>query len=662
MARKCLFHLITICSVSLLTVFFAVSAWASTAVVQGSVVNLRSAPEGRVIGQVMQGDRVQVLEASGDWSQVIYDNGRGTAWIHSSLIKAEVGNPDASGAEGQTAVVTGSIVNLRSGAGTSHAVVAEVTRGTCLPVVGKSGDWVNVQLPSGQTAWVAGWLIRVEGTPTPKPPPQSNSVQSTPAPSTPTEKTAVVSASVVKLRSGPGTSHSEVAQVSQGTRFPILGTSGHWVKIRLQSGQEAWIAGWLIRVEGTPVQPPSTTPNDPDPPADPPASGQPEGEEAVPAGTVAVVKANSLDIKDSPGARSSSIAQATAGFKLPVIAQSGSWYKVKLPTGSMGWVPENEVSVIREDQPSRGSDNDGPSSGPWTIDTEETGDRTELVIKSASPFKVETFTLSGPDRLVIDLIGVAVDDLPADIKLRSEAVDEIRIGRQADNPPTGRVVCDLAEGLGYTRYRTDLSSDGRTLRVDLWTVEDVLEDLVIVLDPGHGGADPGAIGPTGFKEKDFNLPVAQETARLLRQEGAEVILTRTTDIRLGSTVAEDLEARSRIANTHQADLFVSIHANANLTRSKGGTSVYYHAHPENHTDCVKLARALQNSLVRELGRQDLGIFGSNFLVLRGIDMPGALVETAFISNYEEESLLRQSSFQKKAAAGIVEGIRTYFGS
>ncbi len=666
MARKCLHNLIVVCCVSVLTVFFAATAWASAAVVQGSVVNLRSAPEGTVIGQVKQGDRVQVLDVSGDWSKVIYGNGRGTAWIHSSLIKAEGGSGGSSATGGQSAVVTGSVVNLRSGAGTSHAVVTEVTRGTRLPVVGKSGDWVKVQIPSGQTAWVAGWLVRVEGKPMPTAPTQGNPAPSTPAPSVSTEKTAVVTASAVKLRSGPGTSHSEVGQVSQGARFPILGTSGHWVKIRLQSGQEAWIAGWLIKVEGKPVQPPSTPadqnpPVNEAPPSDPPADTPPVGEEAVPSGTVAVVK-NGLDIKKGPSASSPSIAYVTASSKLPVVARSGSWYKVQIPTGSQGWVPEAEVSVVREDQPSRGADGDGGGleRGAWTIDAETRGDRTELVIKSSSPFEVETFTLSGPDRLVIDLIGVAVDDLPADITLRSDAVDRIRIGRQ--DGETGRVVCDLAAGLGFTRYRTELSSDGRTLNVDIWTVEDVLRDRVIVLDPGHGGSDPGATGPTGFREKDFNLPVALETARLLRQEGAEVILTRTTDIRLGPTVVEDLEARSRIANQHKADLFVSIHANANTSRSKGGTSVYYHAHPENHTDCVKLARALQNSLVRELGRQDLGIFGSNFLVLRGIDMPGALVETAFISNYEEENLLRQSSFQKKAAVGIVEGIRTYFSS
>lgn len=319
------------------------------------------------------------------------------------------------------------------------------------------------------------------------------------------------------------------------------------------------------------------------------------------------------------------------------------------------------------DQPGRvlitARDPDSPSGdhdGSWTLDATESGGRTHLLVKSPVPFEHKVFTLTQPDRLVIDLVGVPAGDSLPGIALRSDAVRQVRTGWLSDNPPTGRVVCDLADGLGLTRYRIEVGPDQRSLRVEVWTVDRVLEDRIIVLDPGHGGSDPGAIGPTGFMEKDFNLPVALETARLLRQEGAEVILTRTTDVQLGATTAEDLEKRSQIANAHQADLFVSIHANAGVSRTSEGTSVYYHAHPENHTDCVKLARALQNSLVRELGRKDLGIFGSNFLVLRNIEMPGALIETAFVSNYDEEQLLAQDWFQKKTAAAIVDGIKAYF--
>ena len=313
------------------------------------------------------------------------------------------------------------------------------------------------------------------------------------------------------------------------------------------------------------------------------------------------------------------------------------------------------IATTREGRPT-----DGGSPGSWTLEVGASDGRTRLVIESPEPFKHRVFTLTGPDRLVIDLVGVPGGETPPGTDLRSEAVERVRTGRPVEDPPTGRVVCDLAAGLGFTRYQVEVDAARRLLTVEVWTVDRVLDGRVIVLDPGHGGSDPGAIGPTGFMEKDFNLATAQEAARLLRKEGAEVVLTRTTDVRLGATTAEDLEKRSRIANDHQADLFVSIHANASVSPATQGTEVYYYAHPENQAANLKLARALQASLVRELGRKDRGVKASNFFVLRNIEMPGALIETAFISNPEEEGLLAQDWFQKQAAAAIVDGIKAYF--
>lgn len=327
------------------------------------------------------------------------------------------------------------------------------------------------------------------------------------------------------------------------------------------------------------------------------------------------------------------------------------------------WTGPGKVLITTEDNP---AEEDDPAEGdeeipnePWKLHAKESGGRTQLRIESPVPLQYNVFTLARPDRLVIDLVGVPVADIPDDIELGSEAVERVRTGF-SENPPTGRVVCDLADGLGFTRYRVEAGADRRSLSVEIWTVESILEDRRIILDPGHGGADPGAIGPSGLQEKEVNLSVAHKTARLLRQEGAEVILTRTEDVRLGEVQREDLEARCRIANNHQADLFISIHSNAGVSPLHQGTSVYYHAHPVNGAENVKLARALQDSLVRELGRKDLGVFGCNFYVLRNTKMPGVLVEIAFMSNYEEEQLLAQDWFREKAAAALVKGIKAYW--
>jgi N-acetylmuramoyl-L-alanine amidase len=663
MSKKLLFQAIIVCCFCFVSMVSAGLAIAQTAVVKGNVVNLRSGPGTgyAVIGEAKQGDRLSVLDTSGEWSKI--SRGSLTGWIHSPLITVEAGNQTATG---QTAVVTGSTVRLRAGAGTSHPVVGEVPAGTRLPVLGKSGDWLNVLLSSNKTAWVAGWLVRVEGTPVSNPSTPSSESTGSLLPSN--TKVAIVTGNIVNLRSGAGTSFPVIGQVSKGAHLPVLNGTTEWLNVQLSSGQAGWIARSLAQLNIGSVSPPATVPGDNSTPLQPPVSAPPQNppggsgstvpsnEQKVPAGLVAVVTSNTVDIRSNPSRNSSSIAQATAGFKLPIVAQSGDWYKITLPSGTLGWLATESVSVIQENAPSR----DG-ESGSWQLETSESGGRTQIVIKSPVPFEYNTFTLSGPSRLVIDLFGLPNTELPSGSTPHSQAVSQVRVGWQSD-AAAGRVVCDLAQGLGLTRHRVEVSPDRKSLKVELWIANDVLDGRVIVIDPGHGGADPGATGPTGYKEKDFNLQTALETARLLRQEGVEVILTRTTDIRLGSTTAEDLDARSRIANQSNADLFVSIHANANLDRSKHGTSLYYHSHPENHVGCAKLARALQASLVKELGRKDLGIFDRQFLVLKNLNMPGALVETAFLSNHEEERLLAQDWFQNRTAIAIVDGIKAYYNN
>ena len=180
----------------------------------------------------------------------------------------------------------------------------------------------------------------------------------------------------------------------------------------------------------------------------------------------------------------------------------------------------------------------------------------------------------------------------------------------------------------------------------------------VVLDPGHGGDDPGATGPHGVEEKSVTLPIASRAADILRQEGANVIMTRTGDTN------PDLYARPELANDNNADVFVSIHANFIRNSSIGGTGTYVYAPPDTsleqqRTARLHLANCLQGALVRTLGLHDRGIFEDELAVLRCSDMPSALVEVAFISNPREERLLNNPSFQQQAAAAIASAITQF---
>ena len=183
--------------------------------------------------------------------------------------------------------------------------------------------------------------------------------------------------------------------------------------------------------------------------------------------------------------------------------------------------------------------------------------------------------------------------------------------------------------------------------------------MKICIDPGHGGVDPGAVGPTGLKEKDVNLAVAKQVADLLRPV-CDIVMTRTTDVRLGSTVNADLKARVRIAEQARADYFISMHCNSFNDRTAHGIETWAYAPGGNGE---KMAKAIQAELVKATGLTDRGVkfSGSSMYVLRYTTMPAVLAEMGFISNPSEEKLLRDPSFQSKLAKAIAQGVVGHLG-
>ena len=191
-----------------------------------------------------------------------------------------------------------------------------------------------------------------------------------------------------------------------------------------------------------------------------------------------------------------------------------------------------------------------------------------------------------------------------------------------------------------------------------------LEDKIIVIDPGHGGNDAGAIGPSGVMEKTVTLKVALELEKLLLAEGAEVIMTRRTDVEVAprgrhATDIEELKSRCDIANEAEADIFISIHADSFTNPAARGTTCYYFG--EGSSESKELAESVHPALLEQLKTPSRGVKPCNFYVVRNTDMPAILVELAFISNPQEESLLNYKEGVEKAAQGIFDCIEDYFG-
>lgn len=215
----------------------------------------------------------------------------------------------------------------------------------------------------------------------------------------------------------------------------------------------------------------------------------------------------------------------------------------------------------------------------------------------------------------------------------------------------------------------------------------------IVLDPGHGGKDPGARGKKGTKEKEVVLDVALGVRDLLMEDGIDVIMTRDKDdfISLGK--------RFQIANRNKADFFVSIHANSSRSRAASGFEVYYLSNAvddearaiaamenesldieedsfsgrtqdldatlwdlinsENRAESVELAKELEQSAQTRLGVRGRGVKSARFAVLKGATMPAVLVEVGFLTNPVEEERLRSSGYRQRLAESITAGILKY---
>ncbi|MBQ3199711.1 MAG: N-acetylmuramoyl-L-alanine amidase [Firmicutes bacterium] len=181
---------------------------------------------------------------------------------------------------------------------------------------------------------------------------------------------------------------------------------------------------------------------------------------------------------------------------------------------------------------------------------------------------------------------------------------------------------------------------------------------VIVIDAGHGGFDPGAIGAGGVQEKEVNLAVAGRVAALLRQVGAQVVETRTEDVALADTKREDIQRRVQIAEDAGAELFITVQANSIPQPQYRGAQVFYAA---GSSEGKRLSESIQQSMAAVLQntkRKAKAI--ENIYVVNKLAMPSIVVETGFLSNAEEESLLADEKYQMLVAYAIFLGIVGYY--
>ena len=341
-------------------------------------------------------------------------------------------------------------------------------------------------------------------------------------------------------------------------------------------------------------------------------------------------------------------------------------------------------------------------------------DKLRLVFDLSGPVHYKTFSLSAPERLIVDLSGASLSGDFSQLAVDNTVIRSIRSGPfgQGDT----RIVLDLGGPVQLNSFLLPpQDGQGHRLVLDLKTVAPLQialaqqqfldkahskRDIIVVVDPGHGGKDPGAVGAKGEREKDVVLSIAQLLAkRLKREKGFDVKLVRNDDFFV------PLRKRVEIARQHNDDLFISVHADAAPRLTASGASVYclseggatsatarFMAQRENGADLLGATRLLNlkdkdpmlagvildmsmNATIAaslQLGSTVLGSLAgittlhqkrveqAGFAVLKSPDVPSILVETGFISNARDSQRLVTARHQQAVADGLFEGLQRYF--
>lgn len=337
-------------------------------------------------------------------------------------------------------------------------------------------------------------------------------------------------------------------------------------------------------------------------------------------------------------------------------------------------------------------------------------DHTRVVLDLSGPVSHKVMALTNPHRIVVDIDKTALKSKTklSSVDIKDTPISKLRSGVK-DNTHL-RVVLDMKSAVKPRSFLLKASGQyGDRLVIDLYDASkkkavvkrvdhtSKKRDIVIAIDAGHGGEDPGASGPSRVREKHVVLAIAKELNYLFKKEkGYKPVLIRSGDYYVG------LEKRRKLARQAQADLFVSIHADAFRDKRANGSSVYalsskgassatakFLATEANSSDLVggvnlgekdqllagvladlSMTATLDSSL--QVGDKVVGQMGrisrlhskrveqAAFAVLKSPDIPSILVETGFISNPKEESKLKSKSYQRKMAAAIFNGVKTFF--
>ncbi|PLR93855.1 N-acetylmuramoyl-L-alanine amidase [Bacillus sp. T33-2] len=476
-------------------------------------------------------------------------------------------------------------------------------------------------------------------------------------------KSVTIGTNKLNVREGPGLSYSVTARVNKGEKYLVVKQTGDWIQIKLTGAKKGWVAEWFVTVDEK----------------NKPAEGtEPSGKTRQ--GTVT---ADSVNIRDGASMNAKVIGKMNRGESITILSQSNSWTQISF-SRQKAWINSQFVSVSSDNQPK----NAGSTVGTVTASTlsvrnqgslnaklvgsvsqgeqfkilEETNNWVKIEYKPgsygwAAGWFFEKTSQKKPVPSADALKNSRVKILFNGTNIRKGPGTENAVVQRASQGDSFEVV-----GLNNDWYQIRLKN-GSDAYIAGWLVsvagagpqiekpgaEVHARNKLIIIDPGHGGRDNGTTGARGTLEKELTLRTAKLVYAKLKSSGANVVLTRSHDTYMS------LSARRSMANSLDADVFISLHYDSINDRSvRGMTSYYYHGYQK------ALSEQIHSSVIKRTKLKNRGVRQGDFHVVRENSSKAVLLELGYLSSPTEEMLVKSSQYQEAVAAGIYEGLARHF--
>lgn len=477
-------------------------------------------------------------------------------------------------------------------------------------------------------------------------------------------ETKIVDAHNLNMRSGPGLTYDVLLKLKKGEEVEVVSTSGEWHEIKY-ANQTGWIASWLTKDQNVTAQ-----------------------------STAIVSQVDGLNVRSEASIGAAVLERMNTGDEAVMTLSEGDWARIEF-RGTNGWVYKEyiEEMVVSPDKSPSIEQPDKTNVDAFTVAVDALNVRKKASLSSKNIgqiHKSETYNVKEIDGnwLKIEL-SKKKDGWVYSFHGHLSSVSETKSAQSSAN----KEVTIISNGTNIRQQPTTsspsvlrvdagqqfeiVSEDGEWFEIILPTneqayvakwvvstnesktvatnkqprVSGTLQGVTIVIDPGHGGNDRGTTGARGTDEKDITLPTAELLAQKLKAAGANVQLTRESDTYV------TLRKRVAFSHQHAADAFLSIHYDATIDSSVSGFTTYY-ANKRQYN----LAEAINNGLASTLSIRDRGAQPGDYFVLRENRQNAILIELGFLSNPNEENVLKTENFREQATHGIYNGLLDYFNT